>query len=234
MNLNQIKLNSNALKLIAIVTMVIDHTSIWLVAPGTTMDMITHTIGRMAAPIMCYLIAEGYCYTSNIHRYMKRLFIFSLISHFPFVLFLGLSWWQGTSVIWTLLMGLVALYISQRSRLPLFIRIVLILLCCLFAWTADWNYIGVLWVLFFGLFRGRIHLQLLSFVLIGTVLYLIPGINTMGFDSIFRFGILLVVPLLLLYNGQKGKKSKLIQWSFYVFYPLHLFLLYILSHVVFG
>lgn len=226
-------LNSNILKVIAIISMVVDHTSIWLVPKGTTLDIILHAFGRLAAPIMCYLIAEGYFYTSNVSKYIKRLFIFALISHFPFVMFLGLSWWQGTSVIWTLLMGLIALNVSQKTDLSIVIRVFLIVLCCLLAWTADWNYIGVLWILFFGIFRGRFHLQMLSFTLIGGVLYIIPGLYNSGLESIFRFGILLIIPLIALYNGTQGRKSNLIKWGFYVFYPLHLILLYIFRYIIF-
>jgi hypothetical protein len=233
MQINNIRfLNSNALKVIAIVSMVVDHASIWLVPKGTTLDIIVHTFGRLAAPIMCYLIAEGYFYTSNRKKYLKRLFIFAVISHFPFVMFFGLSWWQGTtSVIWTLFMGLVALTVSQNHNISILKKLLLIGLCCMLAWTADWNYIGVLWILFFGLFRGRFNMQILSFVVIGTIFYIIPGISNSGLDSVFRFGILLVIPLLALYNGERGKSSKLIKWGFYVFYPVHLIVLYILRYL---
>lgn len=226
-------LNSNVLKVIAVTSMVIDHMSVWLVPPGTTLEIILRTIGRLAAPIIFYLIAEGYFYTSNVRKYIKRLFIFAVISHFPFVWFFDLSWWEGTSVIWTLLMGLVALAVSQNPKISLLKKVLFIVLCCLLAWNADWNYIGVLWILFFGIFRGHFNKQILSFALIGIVLYIIPGFINSGLDSIFRIGSLLVIPLLALYNGKQGKKSKLFKWGFYVFYPLHLFVLYILRYYVF-
>ncbi|MFJ7616109.1 TraX family protein [Bacillus cereus] len=231
---NKLPLNSNVLKIIAIVSMVVDHTSIWLVPKGTTLDIILHTFGRLAAPIMCYLIAEGYFFTSNIKKYTKRLFIFALISHFPFVLYLGISWWQGTSVIWGLLMGLVALTISQNVNLSLWKKGLLIVLCCMLAWTADWNYIAVLWILFFGIFKNNFNMQMLSFAVIGIVFYIIPGISNSGIDAIFRFGIFLTIPLLYLYSGERGRKSMIIKWGFYVIYPLHLLILYILRYFIFA
>ncbi|WP_245959337.1 TraX family protein [Neobacillus piezotolerans] len=227
-------LDANAIKVIAIIAMIVDHTAIWLVERGTTLDIVIHTFGRLAAPIMCYLIAEGFHYTSNLKKYKKRLFIFALISHFPFVLYFGLEWWQGTSVIWSLLMGLVALGISKRDDIPLGLKGVLVCICCLLAYTADWNYIAVLWVMFFGIFRGNFRMQMTSYATIGTVFYIIPGIVSMGFDSIFRFGILLVIPLLAIYNGERGKKSNLIKWGFYIFYPAHLLILYLFRHIIFG
>ncbi|RHW39143.1 hypothetical protein D1B31_14135 [Neobacillus notoginsengisoli] len=226
-------LNSNTIKVIAIIAMILDHTAIWLLADGSTLDSIVRTAGRLAAPIMCYFIAEGYFYTSNFKKYSSRLFYFAVISHFPFVMYLGLEWWQATSVLWSLLMGLFALNISQKSKIPLAAKAMLIGLCCALAWTADWNYIAVLWILFFGIFRGNFKMQMLSYVTIGTVFYIIPGILSMGLDSFFRFGIFLVIPLLLLYNGERGRKSNLIKWGFYLFYPVHLVLLYILRYIIF-
>ncbi|WP_043932455.1 TraX family protein [Bacillus sp. EB01] len=231
---NTWSLNANTIKVIAIIAMIVDHTAIWLVPEGTVLDQIVHAFGRIAAPIMCYLIAEGYFHTSNINKYIKRLFIFAVISHFPFVMYLDLEWWQATSVIWSLLMGLVALKVSQQTELHLLLKVILIGLCCLLAWTADWNYIAVLWVLFFGLFRGQFNKQMLSFALIGTIFYIIPGIISEGTDTIFRLGIFLLIPIMALYNGQRGKKSNLIKWGFYVFYPGHLIILYLLRHVIFG
>ncbi|MFS0788698.1 TraX family protein [Shouchella sp. 1P09AA] len=68
--------------IVAILAMVVDHTSIWIVSEGTTLDSVLHSFGRLAAPIMCYLIAEGYFHTSNNTKYLKRLFISALNSTF--------------------------------------------------------------------------------------------------------------------------------------------------------
>ncbi|KGA95780.1 membrane protein [Alkalihalobacillus alcalophilus ATCC 27647 = CGMCC 1.3604] len=226
-------INSNALKLLAVIAMVVDHASIWLVPDDTTLAIFARGFGRLAAPIIGYMIAEGYFYTSNKQKYLKRLFIFALISHFPFVMYFGLEWWQGTSVIWGLFMGLVALAISQTTYISRLIKVMIIALCCLLAWTADWNYILVLWILFFGIYKGQFKMQMISFAFIGTVFYILPGIS-LGMDYAFRFGILLAIPFLALYNGERGKSSALIKWGFYVFYPAHLLVLYILRYFIFA
>ncbi|WP_235850492.1 TraX family protein [Niallia circulans] len=227
-------INSNTLKVIAIIAMFVDHTSIWLVAKGTTFDILLHTFGRLAAPIMGYLIAEGFFYTSNIKKYTMRLFLFAIISHFPFVMFLGITWWQGTSVIWGLLMGLLALILVKHKQLKVPYKFLGVFVCCILAWTADWNYILVLWIVFFGIFRGSMKKQLISFGIIGFLLYIIPGLLEIGYTAVFRFGILLFIPLIVFYNGKRGKKSPLIKWGFYVFYPLHLLILYILRYIIFN
>lgn len=146
-------LNANALKIIAVTAMVVDHTTFWLVPGSSPLYVILRMFGRLAAPIMCYLISEGYFHTSNKKKYLKRLFVCALISHYPYILYFNLTSFQATSVIWSLFAGLLALSISQSRVMPLGLKVFFILMCCLLAWTADWNYIGVLWVLTFGIFR---------------------------------------------------------------------------------
>ncbi|MCR2807929.1 conjugal transfer protein TraX [Paenibacillus soyae] len=224
-------LTANVLKVIAIVAMFVDHASYWIVPKGTAPDLIVHFIGRLAAPIMCYLIAEGYRHTSNIRKYIFRLFLFAVVSHFPYVLFFELKWWQATSVMWGLLMGLVALTVSRLPNVPVVARLSAVLACCLFAWTADWNYIAVLWILVFGWFHGRFVWQMAGYAAIGGLFYLLP-LTHLGSDCFYRFGILFAIPLFAMYNGTRGRKSGLIKWGFYVFYPVHLLVLHLLKFVI--
>ena len=82
-------LSSNAIKLIAIAAMTVDHIA-WAVFPGYPKEflpLLMHIIGRITCPIMCYCIAEGYHYTRNIRKYTVRLFVFALISHFCYIYF---------------------------------------------------------------------------------------------------------------------------------------------------
>ncbi|KFN93018.1 TraX family protein [Tetragenococcus muriaticus] len=154
-------LNSNALKIIAVTAMIVDHATFWLLSSDSALYVILRIFGRFAAPIMCYLIAEGYFHTSNKKKYCKRLFIFALISHYPYILYFDLTSFQATSVIWGLFTGFLALAISQSKTMPLGLKVIFILVCCLLSWTADWNYISVLWILSFGIFRKNFRLQIL-------------------------------------------------------------------------
>lgn len=79
-------LNSNEIKLIAIIAMTIDHVT-WLLFPGCQKIwwvMLLHAIGRLTAPIMWFFIAEGFHYTRNVKKYIARLFVFAVISHFAY------------------------------------------------------------------------------------------------------------------------------------------------------
>ena len=80
-------LTGDALKLLAILAMTLDHIA-WLLFPGypaQVMPLAMHIIGRLTCPIMCYFIAEGYHYTRNFRRYALRLFLLAIVSHFAYI-----------------------------------------------------------------------------------------------------------------------------------------------------
>lgn len=229
---NQKVFTSNALKNIAIVVMFFDHFFSVFIEHDSLLGSISRIPGRVAAPIMCYLIAEGFFHTSNINKYIIRLFAFAVISHFPYDLYYHLTWWKATSVIWGLLLGLVALAVVMKEQYSPFVKIIAVGICCMLAYPADWNYIGVLWIVCFGVFHGNFKKQMIGFTLIGILLYVIPTIVRFGWPHAYEFGILLSIPLLYMYNGKQGKRSRFIKWSFYIFYPAHLIFLCILRYFV--
>ena len=114
----KITFTSNPLKLIAIAAMVFDHCMVVFIPHDLAIYEVLRMPGRPTAPIMCFLIAEGYYHTSNLWRYMKRLFVMAVISHVPFALCFGYNvwaFWQATDVLWALLLGLIALTIYHRK-----------------------------------------------------------------------------------------------------------------------
>ncbi|MDF2673199.1 MAG: conjugal transfer protein TraX, partial [Clostridiales bacterium] len=81
--LEKISYRNDALKILAMVTMFIDHVG-YMFFPG---QMLYRTIGRLAFPIFAYQIAIGYSKTSNLKKYVERLFIFALITQIPYSFF---------------------------------------------------------------------------------------------------------------------------------------------------
>jgi accessory gene regulator protein AgrB len=227
-------LTANELKIIAIVAMYFDHFCAVFLDHGTIIGFVSRTPGRIAAPIFCYFISEGYHYTSNREKYISRLLIFAAISHLPFNLAFGHTFFQATSIIWGLAMGFIALAAVKSDKLPLWVKPIVVAACCALAVTANWNYVAVLWIVAFGLFRGDFKKQILAFCAIGIVFHLIP--TYLNFGSMhdgyphwwYQIGIFLAIPLLALYSGKLGRKSKTMSWFFYVFYPGHLLLIYLL------
>ena len=75
------KINANALKIIAIIVMLIDHIGCYFVsriAPNPYYIM--RSIGRLAMPIFLYLIVQGFFYTSNLKKYIFRIFCLATIT----------------------------------------------------------------------------------------------------------------------------------------------------------
>lgn len=226
-------LTSNTLKIIAIVAMFFDHLFVIFVPQDTVGGMSLRITGRIVAPIMCYMVAEGYYYTSNIKRYSTRLLIFALLSHIPYVLCFGYGFFQATSVIWGLALGLIALAIAKNENLPTLIKIISVVGLCILSRTANWNYVSVLWILAFGIYRGDFKKQMICFSIISVVFHIIPefiysGIINKRLVHWYQVGVFLAIPILALYKGRRGKKNCLLKWGFYIFYPVHLLFIYFL------
>ena len=237
-------LNSNALKMIAIIAMTIDHIA-WLVFPDyphEVLPVILHTIGRLTCPIMCYFIAEGYHYTKNIRKYTCRLFVFALISHFAYIFASAdfvdrksfIPFYYGnllnqTSVIWPLAWGLVMLRIVNSEKIPKqWVKTVLILLICLVTFPSDWSCIASLCILAFGTNRGKLKTQSV-WLIIYVAIY--AAVYCFAIDWVYglvQMGVVLAIPFIKLYNGERGKSpriNKFMKWLFYIYYPLHLAIL---------
>lgn len=225
-------LSSNSLKVIAIIAMTIDHlTSV--IFPGYPTDigiLVLHTIGRLAMPIMCFFIAEGYHYTHDIKKYIARLFVFSGISHFAYNFAFGIpfipfqtSVFNQTSIFWSLAWGLVALAVieSDNPRLRGWVKHMIVIAITVVAFCADWSSIAVLVIVANGRNRGNFKAQManmLKYVAIYSLVYFLFINRVYG---ILQMMVVLSIPLLKRYNGERGK-WKGMKWLFYIYYPLHL------------
>ena len=94
--------SGNALKVIAIVAMTIDHLA-WVgietyEQAETPTQICLHTIGRLTAPMMIFFVAEGYHHTRNFRHYLRRLLILAVVSHFAFCYSQNRFWILSTLV----------------------------------------------------------------------------------------------------------------------------------------
>ena len=236
-------LNSNALKIIAIVAMTIDHIA-WLVFPGYSNEILPallHIIGSLTCPIMCYFIAEGYHYTKNINKYTLRLFAFSLISHFAYI-FASSSFIDGksfipfyygdilnqTSVMWPLAWGLVMLRVVNSERINSIIKVLLVLLICVITFPSDWSCIASLCILAIGTNRESFRKQMLWMVFYVGIYSVVYFFTLDKLYGIIQMGVVFSIPLIMMYNGQRGRSQRInrfMKWLFYIYYPLHLFII---------
>ena len=207
-------LDSFQLKCIAIVSMALDHTGavlypsqIWL-----------RCLGRIAFPIFCFLIVEGFFHTHDVRRYMGRLGVFALISEIPYDLaFRGVPLeYAHQNVFFTLLIGIGMMVLLERNReWPVKAVILLLAMWLAVLIRSDYNFRGVLLIFVFYIFHES---RWLAVTAGGFWNFLYQGV-------IQKYGVLSVLPLAL-YNGERGRKMK---YFFYMFYPAHLLLLYGIS-----
>lgn len=213
MNRAQKGISGFTLKWIAIVSMVIDHTGAILYPEYP----IFRIIGRLAFPIFCFLLVEGAMHTSNIHKYEGRLLLFALISELSFdYAFYGGVTLAHQNVFFTLLIGLIMLEVLKfgNSRIYSLLAVIAAILLAE-EMSVDYGAGGILLILCFYLFYERRVLKQVVFIAMN-LLYFGMGIQAYaGFAAI---------PMLL-YRGERGRSMK---YFFYLFYPLHLLILYLI------
>lgn len=241
-------LSAFALKIIAIVSMLIDHVGAVLLP-----DVIElRYIGRLAFPIFCFLIAEGYAHTKNAPKYLSRLGLFALISELPFNLaFRGeLLYFGSCNVFITLFLGLLAIMLFEAvlkwDGLSGFLSqlIALVPVVCLAAAAdsigSDYGKYGVVLIFIFHIFREHRTAALLVFAFSTILKYDIIAANHNAGTYLFKasdrqwyfvestqmYCILAALPIAL-YSGKRGRGG--LKWLFYVFYPAHLMLLWLIN-----
>lgn len=232
------------LKLIACFCMLIDHVTlvflprhqyIWnidtaAVSAETTRDVLLYTIGRgigrIAFPIFCFILVEGFIHTRNLKKYYIRLLLAALASEIPFNMMLkGVVFDRGSqNVLFTLLLGLGAITVAQMARqkwkedytLQVIVVCVAFVLFGLLAQllSTDYSMFGVLLVVVLYLFREKRVLALFATALL---VFLLSDMVSM-----FEMFGLLAFPLLFFYNGKKGRNDR---YVLYAFYPVHLLIL---------
>ena len=229
-------LSGAGLKWIAIVTMLIDHSAkgilyLGIIRPrmpiirGSSLDQlyqlykVLRGVGRIAFPIFCFFLVQGFLYTRNRAKYATRLFLFALISEIPFNLGLNnrLRYPSHQNVYFTLFLGLIMLclweWLGKKIRYPAIAIFpqaaqAAALMYLAYYLRTDYKYKGMILILVFYLLHEFLPLAAAG------------GAVAMYWEWPW---VLIAFPLLLLYNGKRGKQNK---YFFYVFYPAHLILIY--------
>ena len=276
------------LKVIALVTMTIDH--IGYLLPYSTIAIIFRYIGRLALPLFCFMIAEGAIHTKNFNKYAFRLGLMaSIISiaiigseYIPFFKDNGFSMRDEGNIFIDLLLGAVAIYLLRQDKwyikllviLPIAFGIASFIATSLescgchgyilwfpFFLRTQYGWYGIVTIVaFYGahyfaklflkydssqtgisldLYKGsnveRHALNIISVVaLVFTTLLLYLNIKLMPerYTLFFNVEIQLVAiasgAFILLYNGLRGYNKKWFQYGSYLYYPIHMAILYLI------
>lgn len=231
-------ITASDLKYLAIMAMFIDHAAHLFIQDGTTLYYCMRFIGRITAPVMCFFISEGYHYTRNLKKYFQRMAVFAVISHFAFAFCFNGSFIHSgrESMITTLFLSLLAVHLVNSDKIKKEFILPAIIVICWLADFCDWGKEAVIYTLAFELARGNRKNQVIAYGITACTFKLFPLIavtlkNISYFaDNWYRIGVFVPIPLLLLYNGEKGG-GKYTKWVFYIFYPAHLLLLGVINHV---
>ena len=215
------------LKLIAILSMLIDHVNKALIYPNlvsndgilTTVSNIFDIIGRIAFPLFCFMLVEGYFKTRSRKKYLLNLLIFGVISEVPFDMFTTASFFNmnWNNVMFTLAFVLITIWIidilkERMQKLPktlwYFASFIIVIIMCIAAMylSLDYEHHAILIGYFFYLFHD---VPLLAIPFGYASMYTQPW-------ALLGFG------LTLTYNGKRGKQNKMLN---YWFYPAHLLIL---------
>lgn len=251
------RLDGNQLKLIAVVSMLIDHTGMLIVGYGILplavpdaeayrmwlgIYFAMRSVGRIAFPVYAYLLMEGYTHTGNWKKYALRLGIFALLSELPFDRMTARQMgncWQLQNVFFTLLLGLLMMKAldavrwrgQEKGGLQIGFDSALLLQIGVIGITC-----GLAWLI-------RSDYDYIGIMLIA-VFYWFRGERGKQCLSGFAWlawtlwewyyiaGLAAAFVLIYLYNGRRGR----VRWKygFYLFYPVHMIVLLFIFRLFFG
>lgn len=236
-------MSSFIIKIIALITMTIDHTT----KTFSLKFLPLYALGRVAFPLFAFQTTISYNKTKDMAKYVKRLLIFSIISQIPYSLFL--FYMHGIrrislNIMFTLLLGILSMYIYDieiKKKLETKIKTMAYILktiaisttfCLAYFLNVDYGIFGVLLILFIHIFyKRKKYVFVLGYIAIITTDFFYSYsriLSTRHFISALIGGYIPLI-IMLLYNGKKGRGLK---YLFYFFYPIHLILLVLLRILV--
>jgi len=246
-----LRLDAYKLKWLAIIGMILNHMvfawweiiPMWLAFP-------MYIVGGLTFPIMAFFVVEGYKHTSNLKKYILRLFIFGLIA-IPFHILVFRDGF-GINIMFTIILSLLALvmYDKIKSRIVFWILFIILLIVSIIL-VMDWYIIGPIVVLMYYIIKSENKRRLLPGIVSGIFWTAVLGMGLLGvvalqsaieagvdvsgmftgvamdFFSVEFFTVALTfiigcVAAAFLIRGYNGERGKQMKWLFYILYPLHL------------
>lgn len=247
----KLKLNGMQMKVIAVLAMLTDHigavflsdyvSPFWMgsyrvsfMAAGIVGKFTVgayyccRAVGRLAFPLFCFLLVEGFVHTKNRTKYLLRMLVFAFISEVPFDLafYQQPFYYDKQNVFFTLFAGLLALcfieWLTDREKVKqviatlISVSVIILLLFVVNEVNTDYSVKGVLLIICLYLFKKHGVMQAVSGALL---------LND-------KKALLAFIPIYL-YNGERGNCGRLMKYGFYIFYPLHLLILGLLKMIIY-
>lgn len=249
-------ISQEGLKIIACISMLIDHIGYGIVYPIYSdicvvnsadlpevkqiyhLYLLCRCIGRIAFPIFAFILVEGIHHTHNRREYALRLTFGAILSEIPYNLMVsGHYSWQQQSVMATLLLGFMAVHCMEKCRSLAWKPVIMVMFAVLAeVFRTDYGWAGVILI---GLFELSREMYSPNLMRTGGMIVLFHYMSS----NILRLGnftlpmqVLGVLSMIFIvnYDGRKLTGSKLVQWGFYLFYPIHLLILWAAGHLLNG
>lgn len=227
---SKLGLTNNQLKIIAMVTMLIDHVGVALLPQF----VILRVIGRLSFPIFAYMIAEGCRYTKNRVRYFGTLAGFAIVCQTANYIATG-SLYQCILITFSISVALIFSidrYLKKQTYASLILALILgiaaiFVTVCLpvllkkYGFEVDYGVFGMLLPVAVYFAKGKVQKLVSCAILLSALAMMLGARQWLG---------LLSLPLLFLYNGKRGKLN--LKYMFYIFYPSHLAVIYLIQMIL--
>lgn len=243
------KLNSFQLKILAMILMVLDH----LVTYVPNMPVWFGWVGRLVAPIFFFFVVEGFFHTRSRKKYAIRLFSWSLVmfagSKLVVMLFNREAGLHNniflSMAMSVLLMSAIEYTKKNKENKKLYILgIILAIAVSVLSILTEANISGLAMTLVFYFFRNKKGRMITAYIITSLVLNMgIPltanmsstgvDIQHLLFDDV-QWMMVFAFPFFLMYNGERGLNTKFTKYLFYIFYPVHLWVIYIIGYCLAG
>lgn len=237
-------LSRDAIKYMAMFTMLLNHIAHVLLTRGTPLYEIFEDIGYFTAPVMCFFLVEGYDYTRSKMKYGLRLLLFAAVSQVPYTLAFH---YGNLNMIYTLFCCFLILIVMDKVGNP-WLRMLLGVLLMLATVIGDWALLAAIFTILFRNSRGDRKKLVRSFgvayalfVLLNVQSYMygVKGdwtLYAVAHAMLAGLGIIAAaVAVLVLYNGRRAERGRnFSKWFFYIFYPAHLTVLYFIKAYAMG
>lgn len=221
-------LRRDQIKYIAALTMTINHVAQILIEPLGLLYNLMIGIGYFTAPVMCYFLAEGYRHTHSKKAYATRLLAFAILSEYPFCWAFssttGKVEFCGFNMIFTLFLCFCCLWVNDHIQ-PKALAVLLQIYLVGISVFSDWPISAIIFTLLFDWAGEQQSKKFVSF-LAGTFVFVACRILS-GEDGLILPVVGITAAGLTILRGYNGEQrmSRLNQWFFYLYYPLHLLLL---------
>ena len=201
------------LKIIGIISMFIDHYDYIIGLPKSV-----EVLGRIAFPIFAFAISEGYKHTRNLKNYILRIGIFAVLLQIPSWIF---SYNYPLNIFFTLFTGLCLISVLKNKNVNDVVKIIFTIMIFFITRkiNLDYGLYGFFTILIFTFYRENKVKMIINFVILNIINVVRPNIFDLDFTQIYS--LLALIPIIL-YNGERGKNWK---YFFYLFYPLHFFVI---------